>query len=301
MERHTEVVNEWTAATDKVAALMLDMFDEENPIYMMADSGARGSKTQLRQLGGMRGLMADMSGETIDLPIKANFREGLLPLEYFISTYGARKGLVEHRVPRAGPAATLPAVWSTSPRTSSSRGGAAEDTQEGLSYNLIIPGTDWLNADLVGRCFSEDAVAADGTVLFERDQYIESVADIQKLVDAGLKKVTLRAAATCRSKYGVCQKCYGWDLYRRPVAIGSGRRRHHRRSSIGEPGTQLTMRTIHSGGVAARRRHYAGSAPPLAVCSTSSATSTRRSWAARAEPGSVLGHLSHHRRSPSTS
>ncbi len=94
-ERHIEVVNEWTACTDKVAALMLDMFDEENPLYMMADSGARGSKTQLRQLGGMRGLMADMSGETIDLPIKANFREGLLPLEYFISTYGARKGLVD--------------------------------------------------------------------------------------------------------------------------------------------------------------------------------------------------------------
>ena len=93
--RSIEVVNEWTACTDKVAALMLDMFDEENPLYMMADSGARGSKTQLRQLGGMRGLMADMSGETIDLPIKANFREGLLPLEYFISTYGARKGLVD--------------------------------------------------------------------------------------------------------------------------------------------------------------------------------------------------------------
>jgi len=248
MERHTEVVNEWTAATDKVAALMLDMFDEENPIYMMADSGARGSKTQLRQLGGMRGLMADMSGETIDLPIKANFREGLLPLEYFISTYGARKGLVDTA------SHTSDSGYLTRRLVDVAQDVIVREedcgTQEGCSYNLIIPGTDSLNADLVGRCFSEDAVAADGTVLFERDQYIESVADIQKLVDAGLKKVTLRALLTCRSKYGVCQKCYGWDLStRRPVAIGTAVG-IIAAQSIGEPGTQLTMRTIHSGGVA---------------------------------------------------
>ena len=248
MERHTEVVNEWTAATDKVAALMLDMFDEENPIYMMADSGARGSKTQLRQLGGMRGLMADMSGETIDLPIKANFREGLLPLEYFISTYGARKGLVDTA------SHTSDSGYLTRRLVDVAQDVIVREedcgTQEGCSYNLIIPGTDSLNADLVGRCFSEDVVAADGTVLFERDQYIESVGDIQKMVDAGLKKVALRALLTCRSKYGVCQKCYGWDLStRRPVAIGTAVG-IIAAQSIGEPGTQLTMRTIHSGGVA---------------------------------------------------
>ena len=247
-ERHIEVVNEWTACTDKVAALMLDLFDEENPLYMMADSGARGSKTQLRQLGGMRGLMADMSGETIDLPIKANFREGLLPLEYFISTYGARKGLVDTA------SHTSDSGYLTRRLVDVAQDVIVREedcgTHEGVTYNLIIPGTTDLNTDLVGRCFIEDVVAPDGTVLFEQDGYIEKVADIQKMVDAGLKKVKLRALLTCRSKYGVCQKCYGWDLStRRPVAIGTAVG-IIAAQSIGEPGTQLTMRTIHSGGVA---------------------------------------------------
>ena len=247
-ERHIEVVNEWTACTDKVAALMLDMFDEENPIYMMADSGARGSKTQLRQLGGMRGLMADMSGETIDLPIKANFREGLLPLEYFISTYGARKGLVDTA------SHTSDSGYLTRRLVDVAQDVIVREqdcgTTEGVSYNLIIPGTDDINADLVGRCISEDVVDSEGTVLFEKDAYITSVADLQTMIDAGLKKVKLRALLTCRSKYGVCQKCYGWDLStRRPVAIGTAVG-IIAAQSIGEPGTQLTMRTIHSGGVA---------------------------------------------------
>ena len=247
-ERHIEVVNEWTACTDKVAALMLDLFDEENPLYMMADSGARGSKTQLRQLGGMRGLMADMSGETIDLPIKANFREGLLPLEYFISTYGARKGLVDTA------SHTSDSGYLTRRLVDVAQDVIVREedcgTHEGVTYNLIIPGTTDLNTDLVGRCFIEDVVAPDGTVLFEQDGYIEKVADIKKMVDAGLKKVKLRALLTCRSKYGVCQKCYGWDLStRRPVAIGTAVG-IIAAQSIGEPGTQLTMRTIHSGGVA---------------------------------------------------
>ena len=247
-ERHIEVVNEWTACTDKVAALMLDMFDEENPLYMMADSGARGSKTQLRQLGGMRGLMADMSGETIDLPIKANFREGLLPLEYFISTYGARKGLVDTA------SHTSDSGYLTRRLVDVAQDVIVREqdcgTTEGVSYNLIIPGTDDINADLVGRCISEDVVDAEGTVLFEKDAYITSVADLQTMIDAGFKKVKLRALLTCRSKYGVCQKCYGWDLStRRPVAIGTAVG-IIAAQSIGEPGTQLTMRTIHSGGVA---------------------------------------------------
>ena len=144
-ERHIEVVNEWTACTDKVAALMLDMFDEENPLYMMADSGARGSKTQLRQLGGMRGLMADMSGETIDLPIKANFREGLLPLEYFISTYGARKGLVDTA------SHTSDSGYLTRRLVDVAQDVIVREedcgTHEGVTYNLIIPGTTDLNTD----------------------------------------------------------------------------------------------------------------------------------------------------------
>ena len=247
-ERHTEVVNAWTAATDKVSELMLAMFDDENPLYMMADSGARGSKTQLRQLGGMRGLMADMSGETIDLPIKANFREGLLPLEYFISTYGARKGLVDTA------SHTSDSGYLTRRLVDVAQDVIVREedcgTTEGVTYNLIIPGTEDINADLVGRCFIEDVVAPDGTVLFHADEYIESVDDLKKMIDAGLSKVKLRALLTCRSKYGVCQKCYGWDLStRRPVAIGTAVG-IIAAQSIGEPGTQLTMRTIHSGGVA---------------------------------------------------
>ena len=247
-ERHVEVVNAWTECTDLMGSKMLEGFAEDNPIYMMADSGARGSKTQLRQLAGMRGLMADMSGETIDLPIKANFREGLLPLEYFISTYGARKGLVDTA------SHTSDSGYLTRRLVDVAQDVIVREedcgTHEGVTYNLIIPGTTDLNTDLVGRCFIEDVVAPDGTVLFEQDGYIEKVADIQKMVDAGLKKVKLRALLTCRSKYGVCQKCYGWDLStRRPVAIGTAVG-IIAAQSIGEPGTQLTMRTIHSGGVA---------------------------------------------------
>ena len=247
-ERHTEVVNEWTEATDEVAAKMLELFDEDNPIYMMADSGARGSKTQLRQLGGMRGLMADMSGETIDLPIKSNFREGLLPLEYFISTYGARKGLVDTA------SHTSDSGYLTRRLVDVAQDVIVREedcgTTEGVTYQLRREESGELNTDLIGRCFLNDVVAPDGTVLFKKDEYIESAADIQKMLDAGLPEVELRALLTCHSKQGVCQKCYGWDLStRRPVAIGTAVG-IIAAQSIGEPGTQLTMRTIHSGGVA---------------------------------------------------
>ncbi|AEB07437.1 DNA-directed RNA polymerase subunit beta' [Coriobacterium glomerans PW2] len=247
-ERHTEVVNEWTAATEKVAALMLDLFDEENPIYMMADSGARGTKTQLRQLGGMRGLMTDMSGETIDLPIKANFREGLLPLEYFISTYGARKGLVDTA------SHTSDSGYLTRRLVDVAQDVIVREedcgTTEGATYDLVLPGSDDIDTELVGRCFIEDVTAPDGTVLFKAGSYIESVEDLERMVAAGLTKIRLRALLTCRSKFGVCQKCYGWDLSTRlPVAIGTAVG-IIAAQSIGEPGTQLTMRTIHSGGVA---------------------------------------------------
>ena len=252
LERHNEVVNAWTSATDKVSKLMLDMFDEENPLYMMADSGARGSKTQLRQLGGMRGLMADMSGDTIDLPIKANFREGLLPLEYFISTYGARKGLVDTA------SHTSDSGYLTRRLVDVAQDVIVREedcgTTEGVTYQLQLVENEndepELNTDLIGRCFVEDVVAPSGEVLFHKDGYIESKADLQKMIDAGLTSVKLRALLTCRSKYGVCQKCYGWDLStRRPVAIGTAVG-IIAAQSIGEPGTQLTMRTIHSGGVA---------------------------------------------------
>ena len=247
-ERHTEVVNVWTEATDLVGSKMLDLFDEENPLYMMADSGARGSKTQLRQLGGMRGLMADMSGETIDLPIKANFREGLLPLEYFISTYGARKGLVDTA------SHTSDSGYLTRRLIDVAQDVIVREedcgTDEGVTYQLMKPESKELDEDLIGRCFIEDVIAPDGEKLFEKDGYIESVGDLKTMVAHGMTEVKLRAILTCHSKHGVCQKCYGWDLStRRPVAIGTAVG-IIAAQSIGEPGTQLTMRTIHSGGVA---------------------------------------------------
>ena len=248
-ERHVEVVNAWTECTDLMGSMMLEGFAEDNPIYMMADSGARGSKTQLRQLAGMRGLMADMSGETIDLPIKANFREGLLPLEYFISTYGARKGLVDTA------SHTSDSGYLTRRLVDVAQDVIVREedcgTDEGVTYPLIKPGETDVDIDLVGRCALNDIVDPQtGEVLIARDSYIESKADLEMLVEHGLKRVELRALLTCKSRYGVCQKCYGWDLStRRPVNIGTAVG-IIAAQSIGEPGTQLTMRTIHSGGFA---------------------------------------------------
>jgi len=249
LERHTEVVNAWTECTDLLATEMLAGFAEDNPIYMMADSGARGSKTQLRQLAGMRGLMADMSGDTIDLPIKANFREGLEPLEYFISTYGARKGLVDTA------SHTSDSGYLTRRLVDVAQDVIVREedcgTDEGVTYPLIKPGQTSVDTDLIGRCALNDICdPATGEVLIAKDAYVESKDDLEMLVEHGLKKVELRALLTCKSKYGVCQKCYGWDLStRRPVNIGTAVG-IIAAQSIGEPGTQLTMRTIHSGGVA---------------------------------------------------
>ena len=248
-ERHVEVVNAWTECTDTLGTEMLAGFAEDNPIYMMADSGARGSKTQLRQLAGMRGLMADMSGETIDLPIKSNFREGLQPLEYFISTYGARKGLVDTA------SHTSDSGYLTRRLVDVAQDVIVREedcgTDEGVTYPLVKPGESDVDTDLIGRCALNDIVdPATGEVLIEKNGYIESKADLQMLVAHGLKRVELRALLTCKSKYGVCQRCYGWDLSsRRPVNIGTAVG-IIAAQSIGEPGTQLTMRTIHSGGVA---------------------------------------------------
>ena len=248
-ERHVEVVNAWTECTDTLGSEMLAGFAEDNPIFMMADSGARGSKTQLRQLAGMRGLMADMSGDTIDLPIKANFREGLEPLEYFISTYGARKGLVDTA------SHTSDSGYLTRRLVDVAQDVIVREedcgTDEAVTYPLIKSGESDVDVDLIGRCTIRDIVdPGTGEVLVEAGSYIETKDQLKMLVEHGLKKIELRALLTCKSKYGVCQRCYGWDLStRRPVNIGTAVG-IIAAQSIGEPGTQLTMRTIHSGGVA---------------------------------------------------
>ncbi len=248
-ERHIEVVNAWTECTDLLSTEMLAGFAEDNPIYMMADSGARGSKTQLRQIAGMRGLMADMSGDTIDLPIKANFREGLEPLEYFISTYGARKGLVDTA------SHTSDSGYLTRRLVDVAQDVIVREedcgTDESVTYDIIKPGETDVDTDLIGRCTLDAIVNPEtGEIIVEAGAYVESKEQLQAMVEAGLKKIQLRALLTCKSKYGVCQKCYGWDLStRRPVNIGTSVG-IIAAQSIGEPGTQLTMRTIHSGGVA---------------------------------------------------
>ena len=252
-DRHNAVVDVWNKCSEEVGRLMSKGFSEDNPIYMMADSGARGNQTQMRQLAGMRGLMADMSGETIDLPIKASFRDGLQPLEYFISTYGARKGLVDTA------SHTSDSGYLTRRLVDVAQDVIVREedcgTDEGVTYPLIKqgdrPGEGSLDGDLIGRCILNDVVdPTTGEVLFPSGSYIESMDDLHRLQDAGIEEVELRALLTCRSKYGVCQKCYGWDLStRRPVNIGVAVG-IIAAQSIGEPGTQLTMRTIHSGGVA---------------------------------------------------
>jgi len=247
-ERHREVIDTWNKCIDHLSDEMLDGFELDNPIRMMAESGARGSKTQLRQLATMRGLMADMKGTTIDLPIKSNFREGLDPLEYFISTYGARKGLVDTA------SHTSDSGYLTRRLIDVAQDVIVREedcgTMEGVTYDVVSEdGT--LNTDLIGRCALNDIIAPEtGEILLGKDEYIESAEDLQRMQDAGIEKVELRALLMCRSAYGVCQKCYGWDLStRRPVNIGTAVG-IIAAQSIGEPGTQLTMRTIHTGGVA---------------------------------------------------
>ncbi len=250
-ERHIEVVNEWTACTDKVAALMLDMFDEENPLYMMADSGARGSKTQLRQLGGMRGLMADMSGETIDLPIKANFREGLLPLEYFISTYGARKGLVDTA------SHTSDSGYLTRRLVDVAQDVIVREidcgTTDGLWGSEIHEGKEKIESfreRIIGRYAVGDVIdPVTGKGIVPEGKMID-LYDANDIEAAGITKLKIRSLLTCRAKLGVCAHCYGSDMANgEPVQLGESSG-VIAAESIGEPGTQLTMRTFHTGGIA---------------------------------------------------
>ncbi len=281
-ERRRGVIDIWNSAAQRVAKEMERGFDRDNPIFMMADSGARGSITQLRQLAGMRGLMADVNTkkvlnakkplspdtdprdlkvigpDALELPIKSNFREGLSTLEYFLSTYGARKGLVDTA------SHTSDSGYLTRRLIDVAQDVIVREedcgTHEGVAYDLMDD-KGALNADLVGRCvFEAVADPQTGEVIAAKDSYIASVEDLETtsperpslrgLVNAGLSSIMLRSVVTCRCIHGVCQKCYGWDLSnRRPVNIGTAVGAIAAQS-IGEPGTQLTMRTIHSGGVA---------------------------------------------------
>ena len=226
---------------------MADNFDKFNPIYMMAFSGARGNIKQIRQLAGMRGLMADPKGETIDRPIKANFREGLSVLEYFISTHGARKGMADTAL------RTADSGYLTRRLVDVSQDVIVHDLDCGSTEGYDYPVRDSegkLNVSLVGRCINQDVKDSKGKVILKRDEYIRNIKHVAELEEAGVTAVNVRTVMTCHSEHGVCQKCYGWDLAAsRPVNIGTAVG-VIAAQSIGEPGTQLTMRTFHTGGVA---------------------------------------------------
>ena len=250
-ERYQAVISVWEQATKDVSKAMEDNFDDLNPVFMMVKSGARGNMNQLRQIAGMRGLMASTTGKAVEIPIKASFAEGLDPLEYFISAHGARKGLSDTALRTADSGYLTRRLVDVSQDIivrehdcGSNDGIVLCDIKEG---NQII---EKLHERLIGRFVIEDLKdPKTGEILVDTDTMItESIAD--KIVAAGIEKVKVRSVLGCRSKHGVCQKCYGMGLARRELvnigeAVGI-----IAAQSIGEPGTQLTMRTIHSGGVA---------------------------------------------------
>jgi DNA-directed RNA polymerase subunit beta' len=222
-----------------------------NPIYMMAISGARGNIQQIRQLAGMRGLMADPSGQIIDLPIKSNFREGLTVLEYFISTHGARKGLADTALRTADSGYLTRRLVDVAQDVI-----VREDdcgTTEGFIVEAIKDGDDVIESleeRIIGRTALKPIVHPEtGEVIVPADAEITEE-DAERIVEAGIKKVEIRSVLTCRTRYGTCRKCYGRNMATGyPVDIGEAVG-IMAAQSIGEPGTQLTMRTFHTGGVA---------------------------------------------------
>ncbi|MDO9556250.1 MAG: DNA-directed RNA polymerase subunit beta', partial [Coriobacteriia bacterium] len=248
-ERHRQIVDVWTKATDDVGDAMAKNFDKFNPVYMMANSGARGNIKQIRQLAGMRGLMANPKGEIIDRPIKANFREGLSVLEYFISTHGARKGLADTALRTADSGYLTRRLVDVAQDVIVREADCGTD--EGMSFVLMDDKTGQVDHNLVGRCLLEPVVnPKTGKVLKEAGEHVASDAEMMAWTDAGVATIEARTVMTCHARYGICQKCYGWDLAAgRSVDIGTAVG-IIAAQSIGEPGTQLTMRTFHTGGVA---------------------------------------------------
>ena len=250
-ERYQLVIGVWNRATDDVTKALLDNLDHFNPVYMMANSGARGNIQQIRQLAGMRGLMADPSGRTIELPIKSNFREGLAVLEFFISTHGARKGLADTALRTADSGYLTRRLVDVAQDVI-----VREDdcgTNAGVYVKEITDGAENIEnliERIIGRVAMADVVHPEtGEVLVSAQKEI-SEEDAAKIIEAGIKQVYIRSVLTCKSRYGVCCKCYGRNLATgRRVEIGEAIGTIAAQS-IGEPGTQLTMRTFHTGGVA---------------------------------------------------
>jgi len=249
-ERYEKVIDKWTKTTEEVADALMGSLDKFNPINMMADSGARGSKSQIKQLAGMRGLMASPSGKIIELPIRASFREGLEVLEYFISTHGARKGNADTALKTADSGYLTRRLVDVSQDVIVRQEDCG--TKEGYEVSEIKEGNEVIEAlseRLSGRYSSEDIIHPEtGEVLVKFDEYMNA-ATAEKVEKAGVKKVKIRSVFTCNSKIGVCAKCYGMNMATaQKIDIGEAVG-IIAAQSIGEPGTQLTMRTFHTGGV----------------------------------------------------
>lgn len=250
-ERHKMVLDVWNRTTDAVTDALQKNLDQFNPIYMMADSGARGSINNLRQLAGMRGLIANTSGVTIEIPIRSNYREGLNILEYFISSRGARKGLADTALRTADSGYLTRRLVDVSQDVIIRQEDCG--THNGIEVYEVAEGKEIIEPfkdRLVGRYLVEDFCDPQtGEVLVSKDKMM-SDDDADRLIATGVKSVKIRSILTCESKQGICAKCYGMNLATgAPVSIGEAVG-VIAAQSIGEPGTQLTMRTFHTGGIA---------------------------------------------------
>ncbi len=249
VERYTKVIDTWSETTARLTEQVVENFDKLNPVYMMAFSGARGNLSQVSQLVGMRGLMADAQGQIVDMPITSNFKEGLSVTEYIISSYGARKGLVDTALK------TADSGYLTRRLVDVAQDVIIRDTDCGTDKcinlkpicdgdNVIVPLID----RLLGRTVAQDIYDEDGTTLLVAKNTTMDRKDIKKISHLNLQELKVRSGLTCGLEYGVCQKCYGWAMTTQKLvdvgeAIGI-----IAAQSIGEPGTQLTMRTFHTGG-----------------------------------------------------
>ena len=250
-ERYNAVLKTWEKATNDVTDALQKGLDRYNPIFMMADSGARGSMSQIRQLAGMRGLIANTSGKTIEIPIRANYREGLNILEYFISSRGARKGLADTAL------RTADSGYLTRRLVDVSQDVIIREEDCGATDGLEVfdikegkESIESLHERLIGRYLVEDFVDPEtGAVLVSKDKMMDDN-DADIIVGHGVQRIKVRSILNCRARHGVCQKCYGANLANgQPVTVGEAVG-IIAAQSIGEPGTQLTMRTFHTGGVA---------------------------------------------------
>ncbi|HEY5586040.1 MAG TPA: DNA-directed RNA polymerase subunit beta' [Ruminiclostridium sp.] len=250
-ERYNSVIATWTETGENITKALIDNLDKFNPVYMMSQSGARGNINQIKQLAGMRGLMADTSGRTIEIPIKSNFREGLNVLEFFISTHGARKGLADTAL------RTADSGYLTRRLVDVSQDVIVREldcgTETGIEITDVKDGSEIiepLSERLIGRYAMDDVIDAKTKelILAKDDVIDERTAD--RIVNSGVKKIKIRSVLTCRSLVGVCAKCYGSNLATGDAVNVGEAVGIIAAQSIGEPGTQLTMRTFHTGGVA---------------------------------------------------